>query len=166
MRYQYNVQIPQLQQGHVHLKNLESCVDRWDLPRSCKCDGPCNCQGQHRHGLAPQESQDDSERNAMRYRRSTDSVEKMTAAKVKSIKPKKVKSHKATDDYFKNLQGDSYVLERIRQKRDTEAAAAPAWGLVGLAPPNLPNLALPQLDLDSINLQINKNMEALRNFQL
>lgn len=153
--YHYQLQMPQRSnQGQVQLTNLESCVDRWDLPRKCQCEGACNCQ-----------HKEDKERNAIRYRRSTTEGE----VKVAAEKPKKSKSQKSfkstsTRDFEDALMGDSYILERVRNKRSADAPN----GLVGISLPSiqLPEMNFPQIDLDSINSQIVKNVEALKNFQL
>lgn len=113
-RFQYNLQGPMLEMQPGQL--MQPFVQLMDLPRHplCTCQGPSKCQyASHNH--------DDSARNSLRLKRSTDfkyhSIDDVSQNQEDTQWPAQFKQ---TDDFYKNLQGDMYVVERVRQKRGAE----------------------------------------------
>lgn len=146
LRYDYTVQLPQEQpQGAVQLKNLESCVDRLDLPRECKCKsgGPCTCHKTHqprlRNDFAPMDFQqvaDLTRYNEQLFRVKRNPVkEPLPVAEMKPQKNKKVKSLKSQktelprDMFDENtkIKGDTYVLEQVRNRRQMPCTNCASW---------------------------------------
>lgn len=103
----------------MQLRNLQTSISHLDGSRhpNCRCEGPCRCQGPQQT-FAPMDFYGAAA--APRYRRSLlDSVEREFEApsKTKNVKPFTEDSVADDDEFYKNLQGEDYVLERMQSKR-------------------------------------------------
>lgn len=141
LRYQYqSLDTPQ----GIHFRTSHSHGDQLE----------CFCRRPHTP-LA----RDDSSRNELRHKRSnTDSIEELLKGEKLEYTPlKKSKSSfkSSANDDFKNLQGDTFVLERIRQKRQSDP-----WNLLTL--PNTEE-TLRALHLDRSGLEkMKSDLDQLR----